>query len=75
MALVIETFIICDVCKTSSFGVDDRHRKGMQQREAARNNGWVYSGGEDICPNCRVKNKEGNDFKHSKRRAIRSRHK
>lgn len=58
MSLVIETFIICDVCG-DSFGVDSRNNTGTKQRTTAKSNGWIYSGNKDYCPNCRAKNKDG----------------
>jgi hypothetical protein len=58
MALVIETFLTCDIC-FSNFGVDDRHLNGTQQRESAKNNGWIYSGKKDMCPSCRPIKKNG----------------
>lgn len=70
MALLIETFVICDCCGIS-FGIETCQLKGMQQRALARESGWVYHG-KDICPQCRVKNKEGNDFKHTKNRTRRN---
>jgi len=60
MSLVIETFIICDVCHVN-FGVDMRHLNGYEQRGNAKINGWVYSGNKDYCPSCRAKRKDGNN--------------
>lgn len=72
MALIIETKIICDRCERL-FNLVSSTLGGMELRKIARAAGWVYSG-EDICPDCRAKNKNGNDFKHSKRRAIKRKH-
>lgn len=58
MSLVIETFIICDVCH-DNFGVDARHLNGGRQRASAKLNGWLYSGNKDYCPHCRAKRKDG----------------
>lgn len=58
MALLIETFITCDVC-SENFGVDTRNLTGYQQRAAAKDNGWLYSGNKDYCPDCRPKRKDG----------------
>jgi hypothetical protein len=58
MSLVIETFIICDVC-CENFGIDMRHLNGSQQRASAKVNGWLYSGNKDYCPSCRAKRKDG----------------
>lgn len=58
MSSVIETFLLCDVCG-QNFGVDNRERNVMEQREAAKRNGWIYSGNKDYCPGCRAKNKDG----------------
>ncbi len=58
MALVIETFLICDVC-SQSFGIDNRNDKGYIQRITARKKGWIYVGNKDYCPNCRAVKKDG----------------
>lgn len=73
MALIIEIKIMCDNCERL-FNLVSSTLTGMELRKIARDAGWVYSG-RDICPDCRPKNKEGNDFKHSKRRSIRSKNK
>jgi hypothetical protein len=61
MSLIIEIFITCDVCG-ENFGVDTRQRKGGEQRANAKNNGWLYSGNKDYCPNCRPKRNEGQNY-------------
>ena len=58
MAIVKETFIVCDVCG-ENFGVDNRHLSRTEQRESASNNDWIYSGNKDYCPNCRPIKKNG----------------
>lgn len=66
--LIKETFIQCDVCH-ESFGIDNRQLNGSQQRQSADENGWIYSGNKDYCPNCRAKNKDGkihSGFKRTK---------
>lgn len=69
MALVIETFIMCDVCR-ENFGVDNRQLNGSQQRASARANGWLYSGNKDYCPECRAKRKDGQNHKSIERKSI-----
>lgn len=53
MAIVVETFIICDGhgCG-NNFGVDDRQRTGAQQRREMKFNGWKHINGKDYCPSC-----------------------
>lgn len=58
MSAIKETFLLCDVCSLV-FGSDTKSRNAEQQRNAAKNNGWVYSGNKDYCPGCRAKNKNG----------------
>jgi len=58
MSVVKETFIICDVC-FKNFGVDNRSRNAQEQRDAAKEEDWMYSGNKDYCPDCRAKNKDG----------------
>lgn len=53
MSIVVETFLMCDICY-QNFGVDYRNRSGKQQRKAARNEGWVFSGGKDKCDICKT---------------------
>jgi hypothetical protein len=60
MALVIETFLICDIC-SDTFGVDNRHLTGAQQRESAKEHDWLCGGRHDLCPKCRPVKKNG-DF-------------
>lgn len=69
MSLVIETFIMCDVCN-KNFGVDNRYLNGTQQRESAKAHGWVYSGNKDYCPDCRAKRKDGQNHKGINRKNI-----
>lgn len=63
MAIVIETFLMCDVCN-ETFGVDNRERTGTEHRKKAKLNGWQYSNNIDQCPNCRPKTKTGNIIQH-----------
>lgn len=49
--LIIETFISCDRCG-ENFGVDDKQKNAVQQRESARINGWKRLSGRDICSSC-----------------------
>lgn len=72
MALIIETFIDCDKCGCRYWA--DSNLKGMQLRALARGSGWVYHG-KDVCPACRVKGKDGKEFKHSKNRTRRNNNK
>jgi hypothetical protein len=58
MSLVIETFLICDTCRTM-FGFDSRHRTGTEHRIDAKEEGWRYSGNKDYCPRCVKKTKDG----------------
>jgi len=62
MSLVIETFVMCDSCG-NNFGIDNRQRNGTQQRNAAKQHGWIYSGNKDLCNNCRPKRKDGKNVK------------
>lgn len=73
MALIIKCSIRCDKC-SAMFEIENSALTGMQLRKEARAYGWTYSG-YDLCGNCRPKNLEGSDFKHTKRRAIRSKYK
>lgn len=52
MSAVIETFLICDKCNLSQYGVDTRGRSVSGQRKSAKENGWKYNDGIDICPLC-----------------------
>lgn len=58
MSAVKETFLICDRCRIN-FGIDNRERSVEQQREAARNNDWIYTGGKDLCQDCRPVTHDG----------------
>lgn len=71
MALIIKVSIRCDKCG-ALFDLTTTQTTGMQLRKIATKYGWVYHG-KDFCNNCRPKNKEGNNFKHSKNRLIRNR--
>lgn len=62
MASIIETHLQCDVCN-DTFGVDNRFLNTAQQRESAKQNGWIYSGGKDYCPSCRARTKNGSIHK------------
>lgn len=73
MALIIKCSIRCDKC-SAIFEIEGSSLTGMQLRKEARPYGWTYSG-KDLCGNCRPKNLDGNDFKHSKHRTIRSKYK
>lgn len=60
MALIIETYIVCDRCGESRYGEDDKRRPGYYQRELAQlKGGWVKTN-SDICPSCRHKKGRGN---------------
>ena len=60
MALIIETYLVCDRCGNSTFGQDNKQRTGSQQREISRRNGWIANKSGEACPNCRYKNGRGN---------------
>lgn len=53
MAIVVETFIICDGGCGENFGVDNRHLSKREQLASARANAWVRIKGKDYCPNCK----------------------
>jgi hypothetical protein len=53
MSAVIETFIICDGGCGRNFGTDSRSRSVMEQRDAAKQNGWTRYQGKDLCHQCR----------------------
>ncbi len=55
MSIVIETFIKCDGKSSDcheTFGIDDRQRTGVQQRNAMKGNDWRHIKGKDYCPEC-----------------------
>jgi len=66
MAIVTETYLICDNCG-KYHGADDgaklRHIKGVQHRKIAVTDGWLYSYNKDLCPQCRPKRKDGQNIK------------
>ena len=49
MAIVKEIHLSCDICDTKW----DTDWFVMRLREKAKEAGWAYSRGKDICPNCR----------------------
>lgn len=53
MSIVVETFLMCDICY-QNFGVDNRNASGKEQRKNARNEGWIFSGGKDKCDVCKT---------------------
>lgn len=67
MSAVKETFLLCDGGCGNSFGIDNRNKSTAEQRESAKQNGWIYSGNNDYCPNCRAKNKDGKNHSSIKR--------
>jgi hypothetical protein len=59
--IVKETFLICNGCN-KNFGIDMRSRNGLQQREAARLDGWRLVVGDgfkygDYCADCLADNR------------------
>lgn len=70
MSIIIETFLNCDRCG-KTFGVDNRHRTGQAHRKDAALEGWVLSGSEDHCPECRNRTKSGELYKRKNRRTPR----
>ena len=53
--IITETFLMCDKGCGSAHGVDNRERSGKQQRESAKENGWIFFKGKDYCPECAMK--------------------
>jgi len=51
-----ETYMFCDLCFID-FCPDLQHLKGYEIRKIAKENGWKYIKGKDICPNCIQKTK------------------
>lgn len=52
MALIIESFLICDGNCNTNYGVDSRSLTGKRHRSLAKQEGWTYIGGKDYCPDC-----------------------
>lgn len=57
MALIIETYLVCNRCGVSTFGEGHKERPGYEQRIQSKKNGWVN---HDVCPDCVYKNGRGN---------------
>lgn len=54
MTMVIMTYIICDICEVE-FGKDNLAQKAGEQRARAKELGWSYKAGVDMCGICHEK--------------------
>ena len=54
MSLVIEKFLMCDICY-ESYGVDNRIYSARMHRKFSKQEGWVCIGSKDYCEECKYK--------------------